>query len=462
MFKTRFRLKFIAIYYSFSLALMGLFPWATRIAGDTNLPPLKPLSRFIINLIFLNLGLAYACLVTHRMNEPLAKKLWAVFIVVAVFLCALPPVFSGDLYEYLIRGRILGVYHQNPYMHASVEFPQDKFFSHSVWIHTPENYGPVWAMVQWIMPTFFGQSIPLAVFMQKILLLGFFAASGFIFFKVAKRIAPAQAHKLTLAFVLNPNLWVHHLVDGHNDIVMVFWMLLALYAMIRNEAVWSLMAATMGALVKFTSLILLLVLGAAFLKSIFKNKRSKKFRIIAQAFAAVLFLVVVCYAPFWAGKETLLYFSTFKEWFYTNSVPYAFYMLLNKAGVSVSTILMGKAFMAFFAVNVFAALVRFWMGPDSKPLLIFRTVLWMFLALYASYAIPFYGHHFSWGMPFLILSQVPLAPLALILYSMAGVFAYFKRLSFLYLAGWLIYLAALGITAYRRDRLSKEAANDAT
>ncbi len=453
---TRFRLKYIAAYYSFSLALMSLFPWATHLAGDSNLPPQQPLGRWIINLILLNAGLAYAVLLTHRMDERLPKRFWAIFLAIAVLLCAMPPVFSGDLYEYLIRGRILGVYHQNPYAHTAIEFSQDSFFSHSIWIHTAENYGPAWTLIQWIMPTFFGQSVGLAVFMQKILILCFFAASGLIFFKVAQAVTPAQSHALTRAFLLNPNLWVHHLVDGHNDIVMVFWMLLAVFAMTRDRMTLSLAAATMGVLVKFTSLILLSVSGIAFLKSMVETKQPKKFWPLIQALAISVFLAVICYLPFWIGKETLGYFSTFKGWFYSNSVPYAFYALLTKIGIPVSAALVKKGFIIFFVVNASVALVWLWKRPRLTPLSIFRTVLWMFLALYTSYAIPFYGNHFTWAMPFLILSQVPLAPLALMLYTMAGVFSYFKRLSFLYVAGWLVYLAALWIISWQRNRSLKE------
>ncbi len=443
MLANRFRLKNIAVYYGLSLALMCLFPWAMHVAGDSNLPPQKPLARLIINAIFLNLGIAYTLLITRKTEEIMPKKLWLMFLAIALLLCVVPPVFSGDLYEYLIRGRIFGVYHKNPYAHASIEFPSDKFFSKSVWIHTPENYGPAWALVEWIMPTFFGQSIALACFMQKVMLLGFLTASGFIFFKIALLVAPQKAHTLTQAFILNPNIWSHHLVDGHNDIIMVFWMLLAIYAMLNQSMTMSLAAAAMGALVKFTSLILLAVVGILFLKSL-PGKTNKIWDIFKSA-VAVLALTVACYAPFWIGRDTLMYFSTFKGWFYTNSVPYAFYSLLHKLGFLISTTQVEKGFMIFFAVNALSALVYLWLRPKVNPVFIFRVALWMFLALYASYAIPFYGHHFSWAMPFLILSQVPLSPLALLLYSMAGVLAYFKRLSFLYIGAWAVYLSALFI-----------------
>ena len=433
------------LYYGLSLALMFCFPWITRAVHDTNLPPLKPWGRLWINLIFLNLGAAYFAMLRCRSNKPLPKLFWGFFLGLAIALCALPPVFSGDLYEYLIRGRILGVYHQNPYAHPSAEFSQDRFFSHSVWISTPENYGPVWVLVQWVMPTFFGQSVSWAVFMQKIMLLIFFALSGILFFRVAQKIYPEQSQRLTRAFVLNPNLWTHHVVDGHNDMVMIFWMLLGVYWLLQEKTFLSLFAAAMGMLVKFTSGILLLVLALSFLKSRSVLDWKAKIAFMFKALGLVFLVMVAAYAPFWIGKDTFRYFVTFKGWFYTNSVPYAVYRLLQRGGIPVTTAQVEKGFMCFFGANLVAALVCLWKKTPWTAQGFCRTVVWIFLALYTSYAIPFYGHHLNWSLPFLILSGFPCSSVVLTLFSMAGIFAYFKRLSFLYLLAWAVYLVILGV-----------------
>ncbi len=62
---------------------------------------------------------------------------------VAVFL--LPLLFSRDVYSYAFYGRIVGIYHQNPYVHTPVEFAGDSLWPlvGPKWVDTPAVYGPL-------------------------------------------------------------------------------------------------------------------------------------------------------------------------------------------------------------------------------------------------------------------------------------------------------------------------------
>lgn len=435
--------KVAALYYGASLLLISLFPFICQLAQDQNLPPLNPSARLAINLILLNLGAAYVWLICPKKDMTVPNVFWLYFFLVGLAICAVPPVFSGDLYEYLMRGRILGVYHQNPYAHASGEFPQDPLFPFSVWNHTPENYGPAWVLIQWIMPTFFGGVVSMAVAMHKMLMLGFLSLSGLVFYRIANKIYPAKAIGLTQAFVLNPNLWVQHVLDGHNDIVMVFWMLLAAYLMLRAKWVFSTIAATLAVLVKFSSLFILPALFIATVRQHAEEEFKKKGIFFLKQTVIVLLATVSLYLPFWIGGATFKYFLTFKEWFYSNSVPYAFHLLFVKLGVQIEPIYVKRFFILFFLGNAFSALLWLYLKRPYTAPLFFRAVAWIFLTLHASYAIPFYGNHLSWSIPFLILSGFPMSSLAVTLISLGGIFAYFKRLSFLYLIAILIYFSAL-------------------
>ncbi len=435
--------KAAAVYYGASLLLMVLFPSVGQLFHEKNLPPLEPPVRFFINLVFLNLGAAYAWLIFPKKQMALPSFFWLYFFLIGIAICLVPPVFSGDLYEYLIRGRILGIYHQNPYAHVSGEFPQDPFFAFSIWTRTPDNYGPAWVLIQWIMPTLFGGTVPLAAASQKILLFGFLLSSGLIFNRIAVSVYPSKAAGLTQAFVLNPNLWVQHILDGHNDIVMVFWMLLAAYFLLRSRWFFGVLAATLAVLVKYSSLFLLPVL---FIAAIRKNPEwgfKQKFIFMIKGCAVAAGTTAALYLPFWIGQDTFKYFFVFKEWFYTNSVPYAFYLFFTKLGVFFQPVDVKRFFMLFFLGNAFLAMAWFFLKRSYAPASFFRTMTWIFLALHASYAIPFYGNHLSWSIPFLILSDFPLAPVAVTLVSLAGIFAYFKRLSFLYLLAIAVYLGAV-------------------
>lgn len=449
-----FRVRVKSAVYAASLLLMLFFTWACRLAGDSNLPPQKPLARLIINAIFALVLLFYFLLIREK-ELVIPPIWWLIFFLVGVCLCTMPPVFSGDLHEYLMRGRILGVYHENPYLPPRAH-PEDLYYGLTVWVRLhklPENYGPAWAVIQWIMPTIFGANYFAGIFSFKLLLLGFMVGSAVLFFQIARKICPGRENAMTALFALNPNLIDHFLVDGHNDIVMVFGMLLAFYWLLNGRSVFSVAGVTLSVLVKFTAGVMLPVIAILRFK---RSPGSIREIVIFSLKALGVFagISLVFYLPFWTGWGTLKYFRTFHEWFATNSIPYAVWEVLGKIGWPVPEERLKLFFVFLFAVNFITGLTWLFLRKEDFFRGAARTVSWIFVSMYISYTIPFYGHHLSWAFPFMILSEFPAVKLWVMLYTSAGMFFYFKRLSFLFLISAAAYSA---FVLWRRVQANGEA-----
>ena len=446
-------------YYALSTVLMMLFPLICRYCGDGNLPPQKAFARFWINLIFLNLLLAYGLFFIGKNKAVVVSRSeWILFIVVGIFLCALPPIFSGDLHDYLMRGRILGVYHENPYR-VPRDYPHDLFYSLSTWVRVyqlPENYGPVWSSVQWIAPTLFRDSYFGSLFFFKLILFGFLAGCVFIFSRICRLVAPEHAVWMVPLFALNPNLIDHILVDGHNEIVMVFWIIAALYLSLKNKYFWTVIAATLAVLVKFTPVILLPAFGIYAFRSQTAQSPRALIKLVLKTVVIFVVVGVIFYWPFWMGPSTLSYFSKFSDWFYSNSVPYAIHRLIGRLGVALPEIAVKHFFMVFFGLNCLWALAWLWLQKKQDARSLCRAVTWMFMAMYISYAIPFYGHHLLWMLPFLILAQFPAPFLCLILFAATGVFFYFKRMSVLFMISLAVYVFYVLILNFRARNALKD------
>lgn len=446
-------------YFFGSVLLILFFPMICRFSGDGNLPPQKNLARLWINPIFLNLLLAYALIFLGRIKSlTISKAEWMLFAAAGVALCALPPIFSGDLHEYLMRGRILGVYHENPYL-VPKEYPADPFYALTVWVglhKLPENYGPVWASLQGIAPTLFQSSYWASVFFFKLMLFMFLAGSVWFFHRIAGLIWPEQARWMTPLFALNPNLIDHILIDGHNDIVMVFLILCAFYFLLKNRYYWAVAAATLAVLIKFTAVIFLPVMGIYYFRRQTLQSLGSFLSLTLKSIALFLLISFVFYFPYWVGMSTLSYFSKFSDWFATNSVPYAVHAALNKLGITTSELLVKRFFSLFFVVNCLAALGWFWLRKEVNAKDLCRTVSWMFMAMFLSYTIPFYGHHLLWMLPFLVLSGFSAPILLCLLFATAGIFFYFKRLSFLFLIGIAAYVFYLLILRFNTRNSPKE------
>lgn len=440
------RAKDVKVYaYALAIGLMTLFSQICQWAGDENLPPQKPAARLWINAIYLLVFASYVWLLRRREGFSLAKRHWAALIFSGLLLCSMSPIFSGDLHEYLMRGRILGVYRENPYL-VPHDYPSDFFYSLTVWVglhKIPENYGPLWTLIGAVMPALFKNSYVLSVFFFKLLLFGFLAGSALLFRAIARTVSPANADWLTALFALNPNMLSHILIDGHNDIVMVFLMLGAFLMTLKGRDTASAALLTLAVLIKFTSVMLLPVLVIWALKSGRYKTGDAKAAYLISVVAVLAALTTAFYLPFWVGPQTIGYFSKFGDWFASNSVPFAVHAGLGRIGLHLPVPLMKLFFNAFFALNVAGALAWLARRKTADGRSASAAIAWIFLAMYASYTIPFYGHHLLWAFGFMLLAEWPAPLLWSVLYAGVGVFFYFKRPSVLFLGAAAAYSAFL-------------------
>ena len=122
-------------------------------------------------------------------------------------------------------------------------------------------------------------------------------------------------------YAWNPLLLFESSVGGHNDILMIMFMLIGILCAVRAKKsglyVGALIALTLAVLVKFTvAPILLLFIGMLFFKSYFSSPVSTRRRrwyaaLVSATLASALCLIVAFafYAPFWLGhtKEDILF-----------------------------------------------------------------------------------------------------------------------------------------------------------
>jgi len=94
-----------------SLYLLALVPFAIIRFQDYNLTPLKIPVRYVILGIYFIIFSAYLFWINDRRQKEDSPRAWLLFFLVEAGLCFICPVFSGDMMYYLMRGRILGVYH---------------------------------------------------------------------------------------------------------------------------------------------------------------------------------------------------------------------------------------------------------------------------------------------------------------------------------------------------------------
>ena len=69
-----------------------------------------------------------------KVQEHLQARQRIIFYIIAllfigIYVFSIYPIYSIDLYEYIIRGRIVSIYHSNPYINPPDNFKHDYYYN---------------------------------------------------------------------------------------------------------------------------------------------------------------------------------------------------------------------------------------------------------------------------------------------------------------------------------------------
>lgn len=282
-------------------------------------------------LAFLALGILYG------LGWRLARNLdgragWAVVIggslMFGVILLGMYPFGATDLFDNVLRGRILGIYGGNPFLGGTARYSADPFYPYIGWKGWPSAYGPGWELPSSLVARLAGNGVIANVLAYKLLPGVFLLGSVVVVALTLRQLAPRQALAGTLLLAWNPVVLFETWGNGHNDMVMVFWIVVSLLAISRRRHTLAILALVAGALVKFIPALLVLPVFAIGLQA----QPTLRSRVVFTLKAAALsvLLAAIAYAPFWEGFKVLNIQS--RENLYTSSLPSVAYNLLVTQG----------------------------------------------------------------------------------------------------------------------------------
>ncbi len=292
-----------------------------------------PLARWWLLTGFVLLGFLY-WLGWRAALRARGRAAWGLVLAGAAIsgaiLLFLYPFDAADIFDNIIHGRILGLYGANPFDQVVADFQGDPFYPYAAWRHFPSAYGPGWEFIAAVTARLAGDGIVANVLAFKAL--GGLYLAGCVALVAAllgrstpERSArgalglgppeeysgppgrdsrpPGRALAGTLLLAWNPLILYETLGHGHNDVIMLFWILLAVWCLAQGRYTFSVLTLVAGALVKFIPLLFLPAAGLISLRSI--PTTGARLRFVAVTACAAVALVVLSYAPFWHGPETL-------------------------------------------------------------------------------------------------------------------------------------------------------------
>ncbi len=184
------------------------------------------------------------------------KPLLAAVGLTLLFSIATPSHQSGDVYSYVMYGRIVTVHHDNPFASYPMHFEGDPMrrYVGQAWQRTPDIYGLGFTVIMATLAPVIGQSNFLVHFAYQLVAVGAVGAMLWLLWKRTR-------NPVALAFVgLHPLLAISVVNGGHPDAIVALGVLAGLMFAIDRRPVLAGAAFAVAASVNFTALVAAAVL----------------------------------------------------------------------------------------------------------------------------------------------------------------------------------------------------------
>lgn len=331
----------------------------------------RPISSYLFVGIVLSLFFFYLMILRNVHRQKIDKRaIWFLIIATAVILTFSYNAFSYDLFNYIFDAKIVTYYNQNPYLHKALDFAGDPMLSFMRWTHRLFPYGPTWlgltvplsfVGLQFFLPTFF---------LFKILMSLSFLGTAYFIGKILRKISPDNEVFGVAFFALNPLVVIESLVSSHNDIVMMFFVICALYLLMKTKYVRTIILFIASIGVKFATVFILPV----FLLIYFLQKRNKRLNWeVIFSVATILMIIPVILAS---------YRTNFQPWYLLNILPFAalvsrnYYIFIPSVVLSLFTSLEYLPFLYLGNWNNPVPSILFWTTTSSIAISLFLTIAW--------------------------------------------------------------------------------------
>jgi hypothetical protein len=246
---------------------------------------------------------AYALAIYLAWKQPSSRRRLLVVVGAALLfflmaVIALPNV-NRDIYNYIVSGRVAAVYGANPYDLAPDRFPDDALYRYASARYTGyagDNKMPVWMLLNVALARLGGDNPVANLLLYRAMFLLFNIGNLALIARILRTAQPQRQLAGLVIYAWNPIVVAYG--QSKVDTVMVFFLLLAVLALLQERRKLAFVVLGVSALVKLITLPLIAVYWLYML-------RVRGARELATATALLGLTVLALYAPFWYGPELL-------------------------------------------------------------------------------------------------------------------------------------------------------------
>jgi hypothetical protein len=359
----------LALQALFAGALLAQFPLAAHF--DSPLLDLgkltgyrRPAGYLFLAGTALQFGLYYVAFRIVRGAGPVHNR--SIALIVAAFalsfsatLAFVYPYGAADIFDYVFYGRIIAHYGANPFFVAPADFGGDPFLPFVAWRYLPFTYGPAWAFASGLLSSLGGDSLLANLLIYKGAVIVALGACLGLIYGIARRIKPEHATAALVMFAWNPLVLTETAANGHNDVVMALFILLAIRMAMIGEARSGALAIgslAVSALVKYVSA----MVAPLYMANTWRRHGP------AAAMAGValgVMATLATFAPFWDGAGTFTVLK--REGLFTASLPALLKLSVEAGGQDWAVPWVGRIALAGFGIYCLFEATRVRAGVES-------------------------------------------------------------------------------------------------
>ncbi|HUP27641.1 MAG TPA: hypothetical protein VM409_04335 [Chloroflexia bacterium] len=372
----------------------------------------------------------------------------ALFNIYQVFMY---PVGAADIFDQIFRARLQAHYDLNPFTTFPQAFTGDPFRPYVAWQGEGSPYGPMWELLAGGTSLMAGNSLWNNLILFKLLVMLAYGVNVALTYGILRVSKPEWALRGTLFFAWNPLVVFEVAGNGHNDSIVVTFLLVAVYMFVLARRYAVIPALMAGALTKFVPIILVPAAAAAIFRDRIRfrargrpDQDGNSERGLLSSFDSVSILAisgviaaglaVVLYARFWEGPQTVGALA--RQSLFTASLPKVLLDTLTfnlgmpdgQAQALVRNLALGVVALVAIVLSIRILLTRNATTLEGRQALVSRTlssfyeIIFVYMAFGALWFQP-------WYLMWLIALTAPVARLEnahrTILFCVGGIANYF-------------------------------------
>jgi hypothetical protein len=258
----------------------------------------------VLTMLFALFGVALWEIYTTRRGQNTLRLILGFGVLFTLTTVFVYPGTAIDIFSYIAQSLILIQHHANPMITPAASFPDDPMMGLAGGLGSRATpYGPLGILIDAIPTLIVGRNLLANLLLLKFMFSTMLLIEAYLAYKILASYAPEFALVGSLFIAWNPYMLFEYSANGHNDVVFMLFVLLAILALVKDCPVLAFALIIASVLIKYTTLPLAPLF---FIHSIIyqPNNRKRLLYLLKIAVTSIL-LVALIYGPFWSGTHTI-------------------------------------------------------------------------------------------------------------------------------------------------------------